>query len=682
MRLSLSSLPLAITALSLCLGLGSPALAQTTDTYVVIQAGETVGTLTATTDGSHIALEYGVRSNGRGARNTQEIELNADGIPVSWHVTGNSLFGDPVEERMTQTGGVLSWESQSEHGSIEVDAPQLYIVNDGSPWSDGLYVRAVLASGGASLPVAPAGTLSVEEIETGLEFDGVDGARVFRLTGLGLGSGYVLLDGEDRLVANFSGGMTILEEHQDLAATLSGLRAEMENAHLEALQDQLAHTFDQPVVIRNVRIFQPDAGVLSEPSAVTVFGNSITAIQPDETAWIGEDHLVIDGEGGTLVPGLHDMHAHLGADRALRYISAGVTSVRDMGNSPDGVLRLVDRIESGEIAGPRAMLSGMIEGRSDYSVHTGIIAASLDEALEAVRWYASHGYWQIKIYNSVPGEWIAPMVEEAHEWGLSITGHVPAFVTPDYAIETGYADIAHINQLMLGWMLEEGEDTRTPIRLTGMRRGGDLDLNSEPVQRTIRLMQEHGTALDTTAVTLELLMMSRSGEFSPSSRGHVEHMPVGVQRSRRRAFVTINDEEDDREYTEGFQALLDTLNLLDQSGIRLLPGTDNGYGFTVHRELELYVRAGISPARTLAYATLEAERHMGRDAWLGSIEVGKRADFILVPGNPLEDISEIRRIRLVMKNGVAYLPAEMHRAMGIDPFVEPVALPAAQEDDE
>ncbi|WP_138512679.1 amidohydrolase family protein [Maricaulis alexandrii] len=681
MRFAPLSLTRAVTALSLCLGLGTAALAQTVDEYVVIQAGEEVGSLTATIDGPHVSLEYGVRSNGRGARNTQEIELNEDGIPVSWHVTGNSLFGDPVEERMTQSEGVLTWESQSENGSIAVEEPQLYIVNDGSPWSDGLYVRAVLASGGTSLPVAPAGTLTVEEIDTDLTFEGIDGARIFRLTGLGLGSGYVLLDGEDRLIANFSGGMTILDGHHEIAGSLSALRTEMENAHLEALQDQLAHTFDRPVVIRNVRIFQPDERVLSEPSAVTVFGNSITAIQPDETAWIGEDHLVIDGEGGTLVPGLHDMHAHLGASNAIRYISAGVTSVRDMGNSPEGVLRLTDRIENGEIAGPRAMLSGMIEGRSDYSVHTGWIAASLDEALEAVRWYAAHGYWQIKIYNSVPGEWIAPMVEEAHSRGLSVTGHVPAFVSPDYAIETGYADIAHINQLMLGWMLEEGEDTRTPIRLTGMRRGGDLDLNSEPVRNTIRLMQEHGTALDTTAVTLELLMMSRSGEFSSSSRGHVEHMPVGVQRSRRRAFVTINDEQDDREYTEGFQALLDTLALLDQSGIRLLPGTDNGYGFTVHRELELYVQAGISPARTLAYATLEAERHMGRDAWLGSIELGKRADFILVPGNPLEDISEIRRIRLVMKDGVAYLPADMHRAMGIEPFVDPVVLPSPESED-
>jgi len=81
----------------------------------------------------------------------------------------------------------------------------------------------------------------------------------------------------------------------------------------------------------------------------------------------------------------------------------------------------------------------------------------------------------------------------------------------------------------------------------------------------------------------------------------------------------------------------------------------------------------------LALATLEAERYLGRDAWLGSIEIGKRADFFLIPNDPLEDISNIREIRLVMKDGVAYLPAEIHRALGIQPFAEPVTLPGATQ---
>ncbi len=677
MRLSLVTF--SVTALLVSLS-SHPAQAQApeTDSYVVIAAGEQVGYLQATRTGDQVEIDYDVDNNGRGPGNHQTLTLNADGIPLSWTIEGHSLFGDPVQETLIQSDDTLSWTSQSDSGSIEVSEPRLYIAADDSPWSEGMYVRAVLASDGDSLPVAPAGELTVEPVPLDAPIEGLEDATVYRLTGLNLDASYVVMDSDLRLIANLS-GMTILEEYADLAPQLARLRSDFDVQHQEALQEQLAHRFDTPVVIRNVRLFDPEAGALTGLSAVTVFEGEIVGVQPDDAAWIGEDHQLIDGEGGVLVPGLHDMHAHISTATGLRYLSAGVTSVRDMGNDPEGLIRLINRIDAGELAGPRTVRNGMLEGRSPYSVRTGIIADTLDNALDAVRWYASHGYWQVKIYNSLPGDWIAPVIAEAHAWGLGVTGHVPAFVTPDYAIEAGYDDISHINQLMLGWLLEADEDTRTPIRLTGMRRAATLDLQSDKVQHTVDLMVEHGTALDTTAVTLELLMLSRSGEFPSAAAGHADHMPIGFQRNRRRAFVTIDSDETDAEYRNGFQSLLDTMKLLDERGVQLLPGTDSAYGFPALREVELYVEAGLSPARALALATLEAERYLGRDAWLGSIEIGKRADFFLIPNDPLEDISNIREIRLVMKDGVAYLPAEIHRALGIQPFAEPVTLPGATQ---
>jgi hypothetical protein len=649
-----------------------------TDSYVVIAAGEEVGYLHATRTGDQVEIEYDVDNNGRGPGNHQTLTLDENGIPLNWTIEGHSLFGDPVHETLTQSDGTLQWSSQSDSGSIAVNEPRLYIAADDSPWSEGMYVRAVLASGGDSLPVAPAGELTVEPVALDAPITGLEDATVYRLTGLNLDASYVVMDADLRLIANLS-GMTILEDYADLAPQLAELNSGFEVRHQEALQQQLAHHFDTPVVIRNVRLFDPEAGALTGLSAVTMFEGEIVGVQPDDTAWIGEDHQVIDGEGGVLVPGLHDMHAHISASTGLRYLSAGVTSVRDMGNDPEGLIRLINRIDAGELAGPRTVRNGMLEGRSPYSVRTGIIADTLDNALDAVRWYAAHGYWQVKIYNSLPGDWIAPVIAEAHAWGLGVTGHVPAFVTPDYAIEAGYDDISHINQLMLGWLLQADEDTRTPIRLTGMRRAATLDLQSDEVQHTVDLMVEHGTALDTTAVTLELLMLSRSGEFPSAAAGHADHMPIGFQRNRRRAFVTIDSEATDAEYRNGFQSLLNTMKLLDERGVQLLPGTDSAYGFPALREVELYVEAGLSPARALALATLEAERYLGRDAMLGSIEIGKRADFFLIPNDPLENISSIREIRLVMKDGVAYLPAEIHRALGIQPFAEPVTLPGTPQ---
>ncbi len=121
------------------------------------------------------------------------------------------------------------------------------------------------------------------------------------------------------------------------------------------------------------------------------------------------DVVVIDGEGGTLIPGLHDMHTHTtAADTGLFYLAAGVTTVRDMGNDNAQLAGLAAQFADGSLAGPHVIANGLIEGRSPYSARMGIIADSESQALAAVDWYAERGYFQIKIYNSVRPEWDSP----------------------------------------------------------------------------------------------------------------------------------------------------------------------------------------------------------------------------------------------------------------------------------
>jgi hypothetical protein len=291
--------------------------------------------------------------------------------------------------------------------------------------------------------------------------------------------------------------------------------------------------------------------------------------------------------------------------------------------------------------------------------------------LKAVRWYADRGYWQIKIYNSFNPDWVAPVAAEAKRQGLGVTGHVPAFSSPDRVIGDGYQDIAHINQLMLGWILDPKEDTRTPLRLTGMARGKDLDLNSERVQSTVRTMKARGIALDTTAMILERLMLSRSGQVQAGDAPYLDHVPIGYQRYRRRSFVTIRNAQDDTDYQAGFKKVLEVLKMLDDAGVQLLPGTDDGTGFSSLREMEVYVAAGIPAGRALYLGTLGAERYFKRDHELGTITRGKLADFILVDGDPVADISALRRNRMTMVGGVAYYPAEIYEHLSIKPFAAP-----------
>jgi imidazolonepropionase-like amidohydrolase len=113
--------------------------------------------------------------------------------------------------------------------------------------------------------------------------------------------------------------------------------------------------------------------------------------------------------------------------------------------------------------------------------------------------------------------------------------------------------------------------------------------------------------------------------------------------------------------------MLDMAKTFYDSGVPIVAGTDSLAGFTLHRELELYVKAGIPAPKVLQIATLGAARVVKRDSELGSIAPGKLADVILVDGDPSAHISDIRRVKTVVKDGVVYQVADMDKALGVMP---------------
>lgn len=653
--------------------LAAPALAEPVD-YRVLTQGKDIGHFTLDRAGNRIAVDFDVKQNGRGPTIKEAVILGPDGAPVSWTITGRTTFGNAVAESFKRSAAGVEWRDLAGPGAIKGrDAPRFYAAQNGSPLDTALLAKALLADPDHAMAVAPGGTARLAERDR-RSFDGPAGRLevvTYELSGLSLNPSYITLDAGGEFFALASANLIIARAGYEKAADepLRALAERLASERFAALQKDGAHRYPGPVRIRDVRLFDPKTKALTGPRDVVIAGNRIAEVLPAGSA-ASPGETTIDGKGGTLVPGLFEMHAHLGQEDALLNLLAGVTSVRDMGNDNAVLDVLIARIEAGEVAGPRVTRSGFIEGKSPFSAANGITVASEAEAIEAVRWYAARGYWQAKLYNSMDPKWAPAVTAEAHRHGLRVAGHIPAFSNADAMIAAGFDEITHVNQLMLGWVLNEGEDTRTLFRFTAMRRFPALDIHSPKVSATLDAMVTRHIAHEPTIGIHELGLTALDGRPNPGALDYIGHMPPAEQRQLKQALFGADTPDQRAQYVAAFGKTMETLTEMNRRGILLIPGTDTGGAFTYHRELELFGQLGMSPGQVLSRATLEMATYLGQDQRLGSIERGKLADFFLVPGDPTQDLKAIKSIAMVVKDGAVYFPGEIYPRLGITPFAE------------
>lgn len=666
-----------IASATLCLALAatSPARA-TSEDFTVLVGGAAVGHVRVTQHSAKIAIDFDIKNNGRGPTIAEQLTLDADGLPIAWTITGATTFGSKVEEMFERGAQATRWRDSTGEGRAEHAVPRLYVGQNASPWALGLYARALLAGTDRKLPVYPGGelTLSVGDALQVTDGKAPLAVRQYTISGLDLDPSYILLDADNLLFAAISPRAVVVRKgFEGEEDRLREIAVGLGRNRFETIQARTAHRYTGPVRIRNVRVFDPRSMRLSAAQSVVIHGRTISGLQPlDSPATPGE--VTIDGEGGTLVPGLYEMHAHSSQNGAILNIAAGVTSSRDMGNDNAVLDALIRSIEAGTVGGPRIARSGFIEGRSPYNSNNGILVANQAQALDAVRWYAAHGFIQVKLYNSMNPAWSAAAVTEAHRLGLRASGHVPAFSNADAMIEAGYDELTHINQIMLGWVLNQGEDTRTLLRLTALKRLKDLDLQSPRVRKTFELILANKVAVEPTIAIHENLLLHQSGQVPRGSLDIIDHMPIGWQRNAKQGWTDMSAAGDTEAYAAAWEKLLATVSQMRERGVLLIPGTDLGGGLAYHREMMLFEAVGFTPAQVLTRATLDMAAYLGEDQSLGSIERGKLADFFLVPGDPTIDLAQLRRIRMVVKDGTVYFPAEIYAQFGIKPFATAPAV--------
>jgi hypothetical protein len=234
-------------------------------------------------------------------------------------------------------------------------------------------------------------------------------------------------------------------------------------------------------------------------------------------------------------------------------------------------------------------------------------------------------------------------------------------------VEEGADELQHINFIFLNFLAAKVKDTRTPERFTAVgANAAKLNLDSKEVKDFIELLLEHHTTVDVTLATFEGMFTERPGKVSPDYAPVLNRLPAQVQRSAYSGGLPVTP-ENDQLYKDSYAAMLKMTKKMYDAGVPILAGTDALVGLMLHRELELEVKAGIPAAKSLQIATWNAARLLKQEKELGSIAPGKKADLLLVEGNPARNISDIRRCRLVMKNGTLYKSDAVYAAVGIKP---------------
>lgn len=634
-------------------------------------AGES--TVIRTGDG-RISVESFVHWNNREYAVNSELQLNAEGIPVAQSITGTSPFGAPISESFSYENGVASWSTAGESGSVTTDEPGFYIATEYGALGLSALVRAALNNMDGEIAVLPSGTARVEKL-TSTEVDTPDGLEtlsLYAISGLNFTPAYGWFNDDLELtVLDFSGymGMFPKDWSGDVLGQLSSIQIEQNAAMIERIAGELATPLETPLVFENVDVVDVENGALLEGHHVMIADGTIAAVsaEPIDAA----DVIRVDGEGKALMPGMWDMHGHFGLADGVLNIAGGITSVRDIGSVHEQIMEMTAKFDAGEIIGPNTYRSGFIDQASPYA--TGDTVASLEEALERVDFYGENGYMQIKLYSSIDPEWVDDIAERSHSHGMRLSGHIPAFMSAEQAVLAGYDEIQHINMVFLNFLAGDREDTRKQLRFTLYGdEAGKLDLESDEVNAFVAMLREFDVAIDPTAAIFDTMLVHQAGNPDPTFVPVIDHLPSSIARGFYKVDMDMGDKVDEWAASAASQAAM--LKKLHESGIQLVPGSDSLAAFTIHRELELYVEAGISNADVLKIATLDAARIVGVDDKTGSITVGKDADLVLVEGNPLQNISAIRKATLVTKGSVAYRPDELYKAVGVKPFLESEAL--------
>jgi hypothetical protein len=650
----------------------TPAPTATTTRRIVVSLGRPSGhsVVTVAADGTVTTL-LDVLENGRGPHTDATLTFAPDGTIATLAARGHHTFGATFTAAFSRTADHVRWNSEEEAAERDVTGPAFYVPVAMLPEIHGWLVQAALRNGG-SIALLPGGTARIEKTGevTVTAHQATRTVVGYAITGLDLLPVQTWMNPDGTWFGSISEWFSVVPEGwEEVIAPLVLKQREELHARDARLAGALAHKPPAAgLAYTHARVLDVAHGRWLPDQTVIVAGETITSVGPTRSAKLPAGAEIVDLAGKALVPGMVDMHAHLSDTDGALDIASGVTTARDVGNDPDELDDFQQRYDRGTAIGPHVVRFGFIEGRNPKASASKITAETADEARAAVKFFVDRHYEGVKIYNSVRPELVPVIAAAAHASGLAVTGHIPVHMLAHEAVRAGYDGIEHLNMLFLNFLATHDTDTRDTTRFTLVGdRAADVDLTSPAVRDFIQLLIDHKTVIDPTNNAFEYLLVAEQGKIIPGREAAIARLPVQAQRAYLLGSLPLDGAKHAR-YAASFDKMLAMTKALYDAKVRLVIGTDALAGLSFHHELALFARAGIPTAAILRMATLDAARYLGRDKTTGSIAAGKRADLVVIDGDPLARITDIGRTVTTMRAGVVFATAPLYATVGVEPY--------------
>ena len=425
------------------------------------------------------------------------------------------------------------------------------------------------------------------------------------------------------------------------------------------------------VVITNVSVVTMTSDAVVRDAALLARNGRITYVGPQRDLRVPRGARVVDGGGGYLIPGLADMHTHLFSDGEEVPDSAGpaelgvmlangVTAARLMIGTPEQ-LALRQAVRSGTIVGPQLWVaSPQLTGRASENA---IVTTTDAEARDAVRRVKRDGYDFVKLTLFLtPPVWES-IISEAAQQNIRVVGHVEPDVGVARAAAAGQ-QLEHLDSFLEAALADSApmKTSLTQGRVFNMRNWPSLDfIDSRKIEQLAGVVARSGVYIGPTQNVFNIAFGAGESLDTIRARQDFKHWPPqlrdGYLRAHARYWAAANDSLKTPARRVKYVAVRNQIvKAIQDAGGKLIAGSDTPewfhlYGYGLHRELGALVQAGLTPYQALVTATRHPAEFLGSSAEWGTLEPGKRADFVLVSGNPLEDIANTARIRGVAIGG-------------------------------